>query len=149
MLACVDKNIAFKFIGVALRLLNSQWKMHHCDVLCLVISFLCSLQAYNYTEHLYFCALNSSPPTHFTRAPPLPAKNRYLNSRLMILHASELATELFDEVQNSRCYVDRDCKATSAWSRHMHGITQYKMASNIQLTTGRDREIAGLILLFR
>ena len=37
----------------------------------------------------------------------------------------------------------------SAWSRHVHGITQYKMASNIQLTTGRDREIAGLILLFR
>ena len=54
VLACVDKNIAFKFIGVALRLLNSQWKMHHCDVLCLVISFLCFLQAYNYTEHLYF-----------------------------------------------------------------------------------------------
>ena len=103
VLACVDKNIAFKFIGVALRLLNSQWKMHHCDVLCLVISFLCSLQAYNYTEHLYFCALNSSPPTHFTRAPPSPAKNRYLNSRLMILHAGELATELFDEVQSPRC----------------------------------------------
>ena len=41
------------------------------------------------------------------------------------------------------------CKATSAWSRHVHGIMQYKMASNIQLTTGRDREIAGLILLFR
>ena len=40
VLACVDKNIALvKFIGVALRLLNSQWKMHHCDVLCLVISF--------------------------------------------------------------------------------------------------------------
>ena len=32
---------------------------------------------------------------------------------------------------------------------HVHDITQYKMASNIQLTTGRDREIAGLILLFR
>ena len=75
-------------------------------MLCLVISFLCSLQAYNYTrditEHLYFCALNSSPPTHFTRAPPSPAKNRYLNSRLMILHASKLATELFDKVQSPR-----------------------------------------------
>ena len=46
VLACVDNNIAFKSIGVALRLLNSQWKMHHCDVLCLVISSLCSLQAY-------------------------------------------------------------------------------------------------------
>ena len=43
--------------------------MHHCDVLCLSHF---SLQAYNYTEHLYFCALNSSPPTHFTRAPPSP-----------------------------------------------------------------------------
>ena len=53
VLACVDKNIAFKSISVALRLLNSQWKMHHCDVLCLVISSLCSLQAYNYAEHLY------------------------------------------------------------------------------------------------
>ena len=97
MLACVDKNIAFKFIGVALRLLKSQWKMHHCDVLCLVLSSLCSLQAYNYAEHLYnillFLRTNStSPPTHFTRAPPSHAKNRYLNSRLMIFHASELAT---------------------------------------------------------
>ena len=74
--------------------------MHHCDVLCLVLSSLCSLQAYNYAEHLYnILALNyTSPPTHFTQAPPSPAKNRYLNSRLMILHASELATELFDEV---------------------------------------------------
>ena len=36
-----------------------------------------------------------------------------------------------------------------AWSRHVQGIMQYKMASNIQLTMGRDREIAGLILLFR
>ena len=44
------------------------------------------------------------------------------------------------------CDIDRDWKA---WSRHVQGITQYKMASNIQLTTGRDREIAGLILLFR
>ena len=32
-----------------------------------------------------------------------PAKNRYLNSRLMILHASELVTELFDEVQSQIC----------------------------------------------
>ena len=45
-----------------------------------------------------FCALNSSsPPTHFTRAPPSHA------TWLMILHASELATELFDEVQSPRC----------------------------------------------
>ena len=26
--------------------------MHHCDVLCLVLSSLCSLPAYNYAEHL-------------------------------------------------------------------------------------------------
>ena len=46
--------------------------MHHCDVLCLVLSSLCSLQAYNYAEYLYnILALNyTSPPTHFTRAPP-------------------------------------------------------------------------------
>ena len=110
MLACVDKTLPFKFIGVALWLLNSQWKMHHCDVLCLVLSSWCSLQAYNYAEYLYNILLflqtkinSTSPPTHFTRAPPSPAKNRYLNSRLMILHASELATELFGEVQSPTC----------------------------------------------
>ena len=40
----------------------------------------------------------------------------------------------------------RVCATAGWWS---YGITQYKMASNIQLTTGRDREIAGLILQFR
>ena len=102
----LTKTLSFKFIGVALRLLISQWKMHHCDVLCLVLSSLYSLQACNYAEHLYNILLflpSTSPPTHFTRAPPSHAKNRYLNSRLMILHASELATELFDEVQSPRC----------------------------------------------
>ena len=41
---CADKTLPFKFIGVALCLLkfNSQWKMHHCIVLCLVI-LLCVL----------------------------------------------------------------------------------------------------------
>ena len=74
------------------------------------LSSLCSLQAYNYAEHLYNILLflrtspdSTSQPTHFTRAPPSHAKNRYLNSRLMILHVSELATELFDEVQSPRC----------------------------------------------
>ena len=88
VLACVDKNIAFKSIGVELRLLFSQWKMHHCDVLCLLISSLCSLQAYSYAEHLYNILLflrtspdSTSPTTHFTRAPPSHVKNRYLNSR--------------------------------------------------------------------
>ena len=56
----LTKSLPFKFIGVALRLLtfNSQWKMHHCIVLCLVLSS-CSLQAYNYAEHLYniLCAV--------------------------------------------------------------------------------------------
>ena len=101
---------------------------------------------------LLFCALNStSPPTHFTIAPPSHAKNRYLNSRLMILYVSELATELFDEVQSPRCTFAISITAAKlpAWSHHGHGIMQYKMASNIQLTPGRDREIAGLILLFR
>ena len=117
-----------------MRLLNSQWKMHHCDVLCLVISSLCSLQAYNYAEHLYniLLFLRTSPPTHLTRAPPSHAKNRYLNSRLMIFHASELATELFDEVQSPRCtfaisIATAICKATSVVASrhgHVHGITQ-------------------------
>ena len=42
---CADNTLPFKFIGVALCLLkfNSQWKMHHCIVLCLVISLLCVL----------------------------------------------------------------------------------------------------------
>ena len=44
----------------------------------------------------------TSPPTHYEPHPhlvwPTSAKNRYLNSRLVILHASELATELFDEL---------------------------------------------------
>ena len=74
MLACVDKNIAF--ISVALWLLNSQWKMHHCIVLCLVLSSLCSLQAYNYAEHLYnillflpgFCACKSRSDCARSRA---------------------------------------------------------------------------------
>ena len=47
------------------------------------------------------------------------------------------------------CDIDQRLQSLPAWSRHVQGITQYKMASNIQLTTGRDREIAGLILLFR
>ena len=78
-------------LEIFLLSLNSQWKMHHCDV---PSSFF--LVFFASAEHLYcFCALNStSPPTHFTRAPPSHAKNRYLNSRLMILHASELETEL-------------------------------------------------------
>ena len=53
------------------------------------------------------------------------------------------------------CDIDRDCKSAKlpAWSRHVMVtcmvLRNKKMSSNIQLTTGRDREIAGLILLFR
>ena len=114
-----------------------------------------SLSNINFSTHHSHCyVLGQSaahPRTHFTRAPPSPAKNRYLNSRLMILHASELATELFDEVQSPRCTfaISITTAKLPEWSHHVHGITQYKMASIIQLTKGRDREIAGLILLFR
>ena len=107
VLACVDKKHCLLNLLVYSVTIISQWKMHHCDVLCLVLSSLCSLQAYIYAEHVYNILLflstspdSTSPPTHFTQAPPSHAKNRYLNSRLMILHASELATELFDEVQS-------------------------------------------------
>ena len=128
---CYTKTLPFKFIGVVLWLLNSQWKMHHCDV---PSSFF--LVFFGSAEHLYcFCALNStSPPTHFTRAPPLRTKNRYLNSRLMILHASELETELFDEVQTPEskmyvCDIDRDCKAKKAYQR---GRVTCKVLRNIK-----------------
>ena len=109
MLACVDKNI-----GVALRLLISQWNMHHCDVLCLVLSSLCSLQTYNYAEHLYNILLflrTTSPPTHFTQAPPSHAKNRYLNSRLMILHASP--GETVRAISHAICYRAVECALSS------------------------------------
>ena len=50
---------------------------------------------------------STSPPTHYEPHPhlvwPTSAKNRYLNSRLVILHASELATEPFDELQSPIC----------------------------------------------
>ena len=65
----LTKTLPLKFIGVALRLLNSQWKMHHCDVVPSSFNTLCSLQAPQYFTN--FALL--SPPTHFTRAPPLPA----------------------------------------------------------------------------
>ena len=40
------------------------------------------------------------------------------------------------------CDIDRDCKATSV-------VASLAWYYAIQLTTGRDREITGLILLFR
>ena len=42
-----------------------------------------------------------SPPRTMSPAPL--AKNRFRNSRLVILHASELATELYDELQSLIC----------------------------------------------
>ena len=120
---CYTKTLPFKFIGVLLWLLNSQWKMHHCDV---PSSFFLGS-----AEHLYcFCALNStSPPTHFTRAPPLRTKNRYLNSRLMILHASELENRAIptrSRVQDVRLRHRSRLQSLPAWLRHVQGITQYK-----------------------
>ena len=47
------------------------------------------------------------------------------------------------------CDIDRDCKAYQRGRVTCKVLRNIKMASNIQLTTGRDREIAGLILLFR
>ena len=87
--------------------------MHHCNVLCLVLSSLCSMQAY------YFYALVLillAPPTHFTRASH--AKSRYLNSRLMILHAickyvGNRAIQRGSESKTYVCDIDRDCKATN------------------------------------
>ena len=49
--------------------------MHHCDVLCLVFCSLCSLQAYNYAEHLYnilLCALAHPRTLLVTCKEPLP-----------------------------------------------------------------------------
>ena len=120
------KTLPFKFIGVVLWLLNSQWKMHHCDV---PSSFF--LVFFGSAEHLYcFCNNSTSPPTHFTRAPPLHTKNRYLNSsRLVILHASELETELFDEVQSPRCTFATSIATAKLYqrgSRHVQGIRNIK-----------------------
>ena len=99
-------------------LINSAQTFHHTSRWNLSIIML------NTFTIFYVPALNySSPPTHFTRAPPSHAKNCYLNSKLMILHASELATELFDEVQSPRCTF-AIVTALPAWSRHVHGITQ-------------------------
>ena len=50
-----------------------------------------------------------------TTSPAPLAKNRFRNSRLVILHASELATELFDESNMYVCVVDiATAKLTSA-----------------------------------
>ena len=78
------------------------------------------MQAYNYTDNLLHF-LRTSPPTHLTRTPPTPAKNHYLNSRLVILYASELATEIFNELQSPRCTfaISIATAKLPAWSRHV------------------------------
>ena len=102
--------------------------MRHCDVLFLVLSSLCSLQAYNYAEHLYnIFSTKLYYPTHVLyTSPTLTCKEPLPDSRLMILHASELATELFDEVQSQRCMfaISIATAKLPVWSRHVHGITQ-------------------------
>ena len=52
-------------------------------------------------------------------------------------------------ISQTYCTLDSGPRRIALLPAHLHGITQYKMASNIRLTSGRDREIAGLILLFR
>ena len=54
-------------------------------------------------------------------------------SRLMILHASELETELFDEVQSPRCTFATSIATAKLISvvASRAGYYQYKMASNI------------------
>ena len=53
------------------------------------------------------------------------------------------------------CDIHRDYKATSLRFKYQRGcvmcmvLRNKKMASNIQLTMGRDREIVDLMLLFR
>ena len=67
----------------------------------------------------------------------------------MILHASELATELFDEVQSPRCSTFAISIATAKLPAFQVCVTCMVLrviqngVTNIQLTTGRDREIAG------
>ena len=58
---------------------------------------------------------------------------------------------IFDEDQSpeSKMYVCDIDPATSVVASRLWYYAINKMASNIQLTTGRDREIAGLICMFR
>ena len=47
------------------------------------------------------------------------------------------------------CDIDRDCKATGVVCVTCMVLRNTKWRLTFKLTTGRDREIAGLILLFR
>ena len=147
---CYTKTLPFKFIGVVLWLLNSQWKMHHCDVPC---SFF--LVFFGSAEHLYckcFCALIllAHPRTLHEPHPYIQRTATWTAgwwSSMQVSLKKSYSTR--SRVQDVRLRHRSRLQSLPAWSRHVQGITQYKMASNIQLTTGRDREIAGLILLFR
>ena len=84
---------------------------------------------------------------------PSHAKNHYLNSRLMIpMQVSwQQSYSTRSRVQDVRqvCDINRDCKSTSVVASRAW-YYQIKMASNNQLSTGRELviEMAGLILLF-
>ena len=66
----------------------------------------------------------------------------------MILPASELATELFDEVQSPRCMfaISITTAKLPAWSRRMHGITQYKSKKQDGMTLAKVKEQDGMTL---
>ena len=86
------------------RFLHSkQTSLHPFDFVRNLFSFTC-LYPFFITSKI--CG-STSPPTHYEPHPhlvwPTSAKNCYLNNRLVILHASELATELFDELQSPIC----------------------------------------------
>ena len=125
--------------------------------MCLVLSSWCMF--FGSAEHLYcFCALNSTDPTQldFTRwcCPTLTYKEPLPEQQVddppcNVSSAWKQSYSTRSRVQDVRLQHRSRLQSLPAWSRHVQGITQYKMASNIQLTMGRDREIAGLILLFR
>ena len=91
---------------VALRLLETVVKVTNLEVVKIVFRHLPVL-LYFMVQNLSKICGSTSPPTHYEPHPhlvwPTSAKNCYLNSRLVILHASELATELFDELQSPIC----------------------------------------------
>ena len=128
------------------------WLVNRVTILCYslvcvhcgpVVDFFITKQTYlhpfDFVRNLFFtclypffviskiCGSPSSPMAYSLRAPPTPAKNQYLNSRLVILHASELATELFDELQSPICMFAMSIsrpQSLPAWSHHVHAITQ-------------------------
>ena len=102
------------------------------------------------TFTVFYCFYPLLALTRFTRfAPPFTCKELLQQQVDLDFHASELATELFDEVhcrvQDVRFAIRRD-KATSVVASRLvtcSGILhQSAMVSNM-LTKGLDREVAG------